>query len=127
MSGLPDRGMSTQERLALAVREALASATQNIIILETLEFHHPAFSTPARVARWTAASPVPSEFLCRLEEDAPVDAGELVTFIGLPFEIILPDKSEDSPGEFVFKVSGIGFEIEADLEAAVMQGTPISV
>lgn len=127
VSGLPDRGMTTQERLGRSVREAIASVRQDIIVLETLEFHHPAFSAPARVARWSAASPMPREFLCRLEDDAPVDAGRLVTFVGMPFEVILPDKSDDSPGEFTFKVAGIGFEIEADLEAAVLQGSMITV
>lgn len=125
--GLPDRGMSDQERLVLAVRESIASARQDKIVLETLEFHHPTFVSPARVARWSAASPVPREFLCRLEDNAPVDAGQLVKFIGLPFEITLPDKSEDSPGEFSFRVAGVGFEVEADLEAAVMQGSLITV
>lgn len=126
VKGLPDRGISDQERLTMAVRESLASARQDRIVLETLEFHHPAFVSPARVARWSAATPLPREFFCRLEDDAPVDGGQLVKFIGLPFEITLPDKSEDSPGEFSFRVAGVGFEVEADLEAAVLQGSLIT-
>lgn len=125
-SVLPDHGKSKRELLALALAEAYASAIQETIILYTLEFNHPSFSQPARVARWSAAQPEPEVFRCLLEGDAPHDAGQVVEFIGLPFEITMPDKTADNVGEFQFKVQGVGFELDADLEAAVFSGKPIT-
>lgn len=126
VSHLPDTGMSTQERLALALAEAYASATQDTIVLITVEFNHPAFSQPARVARWSAAAPTPERFSCKLEDNAPYNPGQVVEFIGLPFEVQFPDKSDRDVGEFQFKVQGAGFELDADLEAAALSGGKIT-
>lgn len=123
---LPDHGLSTQELLQQAVLESYASAVQYTILLYTLEFNHDAFSQPARVCRWSAASPQPEKFYCKLEDDAPYNPGEIVEFIGLPFEVQFPDKTDGNAGEFQFKVNGIGFELDADLEAAALSGGKIT-
>ena len=126
VSQLPDHGMSTQERLARALAESYASATQDNIVLITVEFNHAVFSQPARVARWSAACPTPQKFVCKLEDTAPYNPGQEVEFIGLPFEAQFPDKTEDNAGQFEFKVHGIGFELDADLEAAALSGGKIT-
>lgn len=123
---LPDHGKSKQELLAMAVAEAFASAVQETILLYALEFHHPSFSQPARVIRWSAAQPQPEVFRCKLEDDAPANPGEVVEFIGLPFEVTMPDKTADNVGEFSFKVQGVGYELDADLEAAALSGGKIT-
>lgn len=123
---LPDHKLSTQMLLSLAVQECWASAVQETIVLYTLEINHKAFSHPARVCRWSAASPEPEKFLCKLEDNAPYNPGEVVEFIGLPFEIKFPDKTEENAGEFQFKANGIGFEVDADLEAAALSGGKIT-
>lgn len=126
MSQLPDHGMSTQELLQEAIFESYASAVQDIILLYTLEFNHKAFSEPARVCRWSAASPEPEKFYCKLEDTAPYNGGETVEFIGLPFEVQWPDKVDGNAGEFQFKVEGVGFELDADLEEAALSGGEIT-
>lgn len=118
--------MTTQELLLQAIKESYASATQDIILLYTLEFNHKAFSQPARVCRWSAASPEPEKFLCKLEDNAPYDPGKIVEFIGLPFDIQFPDKTDGNAGEFQFKVDGVGYELDADLEAAALSGGEIT-
>lgn len=123
---LPDHGKSKQELLALALAEAYASAVQDTIILYTLEFNHPSFSQPARVARWSAAQPEPEVFRCKLEDEAPHDAGQVVEFVGLPFDVTMPDKTADDVGEFTFKIQGVGHELDADLEAAALSGGKIT-
>jgi len=123
---LPDHGLTTQELLARALMESYASAVQDTIVLYTLEINHKVFDKPARVARWSAACATPEKFLCKLEDDAPYNPGEVVEFIGLPFEVKFPDKSEDSTGEFQFQVHGVGFELDADLEAAALSGGKIA-
>lgn len=125
-SELPDHRMSTQELLTKAVYESYASAVQDTILLYTLEINHKSFSEPARVCRWSAASPEPEKFLCKLENNAPYNPGEVVEFIGLPFEVVFPDKTDNNAGEFQFKVNGIGFELDADLEEAALSGGKIT-
>lgn len=123
---LPDHGFTTQQLLQQAVMESYASAVQETILLYTLEINHKSFSQPARVCRWSAASPTPERFLCKLEDDAPYDPGQIVEFIGLPFEVSFPDKTDGNAGEFQFKVSGVGFELDADLEEAALSGGKIT-
>lgn len=106
--------------------EAYASAVQETIPLFTLEFNHRAFAEPARVCMWSAASPEPERFRCRLEDTAPYNAGEIVEFIGLPFEVQWPDKTDGNAGEFQFKIDGVGFELDADLEEAALAGGEIT-
>lgn len=125
-SELPNHGLSTQVLLSEALLECYASAVQETIILYTLEINHPAFTQPARICRWSAASPEPEKFLCKLEDNAPHNPGEIVEFIGLPFEVKMPDKTADNSGEFQFKFSGIGFEIDANLEDAALSGGKIT-
>ncbi len=125
-SDLPDHGLSTQELLQRAVLESYASAVQETILLYTLEFNHKSFLQPARVARWSAACPTPEKFLCRLEGDAPYDPAQVVEFIGLPFDVKFPDKTEDNVGQFQFQIQGVGFELDADLAAAALSGGKIT-
>lgn len=126
MSQLPDHGLSTQELLQKALAESFASALQDIILLYTLEFDHPAFIEPARVCRWSASKREPEVFMLKLEDDAPHDPGKVVAFIGLPFEVQFPDKTKDNAGEFQFKIQGVGYELDADLEAAAISGGKIT-
>ncbi len=125
-SELPNHGLSTQQLLQKAVLESYASAVQETILLYTFELNHKSFVQPARVCRWSAASPTPERFYCRLEADAPYDPGEVVEFIGLPFEVKFPDMTDENPGEFQFKISGAGFELDADLEEAALSGGKIT-
>jgi len=118
--------MSEQEKIQAAIEEAWASCTAEELPLHTLEFHHQAFSQPARVALWTAASQEITKFSCLLEENAPHDPGAVVEFIGLPFELVMPEKNDSTPGEFQLRVSGIGYELDANLEAACLSGGKIT-
>lgn len=112
--------------LEQAIIEAYACAPQDVIILHTLEINHKAFAHPARVARWGTPGPDVERFMCKLENTAPHNPDEIVEFIGMPFEILLPEKSDSTPGELSLRVSGIGYELDADLEAASLSGGQIS-
>ncbi|SBV91611.1 conserved hypothetical protein [uncultured Desulfovibrio sp.] len=107
------------------IREAYASAPQDTIVLHTLEILHPAFDKPARVCRWPITGEEPHIFKCLLEPDAAVDAGKVVDFLGVPFDIITPEKSAEQIGTFTIRVDNIGDALDDELEAAVLQGTPI--
>ncbi len=126
MSTLTDHGLTTSELLQEAVLEAYASAIQDTILLYALEINHKSFTEPARVIRWSAASPTPETFVCKLEDDAPYNPGEEVEFIGLPFDLKFPDKTENDVGQFQFQIQGVGFELDRDLEAAALAGGKIT-
>lgn len=71
----------TDASLSEALKEAYASADSEIIILHTLELRHPAFvdenglPTAIRVVRDNV------NHICRLEESAPLNAGQDVEFV----------------------------------------------
>lgn len=107
--------------LQKAVAEAYASAPVEVQMLHTLELNHKSFTQPARVARWPL-EPEPRRFMLRLEDDAAYDPGALAEFIGLPFDISLPEKSENTPGEVNLRICGVGDYFDEDLEAAALGG-----
>ena len=104
------------ELLQKAIAEAYASAPVEVQMLHTLELNHKSFTQPARVARWPL-EPEPRRFMLRLEDDAAYDPGALAEFIGLPFDISLPEKSENTPGEVNLRICGVGDYFDEDLEA----------
>ena len=112
--------------LDAAIQEAYAAAPQNVILLHTLEINHPAFSKPARVCRWPVTGNEPDTFRCLIESYALHNHGEVVEFVGLPFEITLPEKSTDTPGTFKLKLDNVGDTLDEELEAAVLYGSKIT-
>ena len=111
--------------LQKAIAEAYASAPVEVQMLHTLELNHKSFTQPARVARWPL-EPEPRRFMLRLEDDAAYDPGALAEFIGLPFDISLPEKSENTPGEVNLRICGVGDYFDDDLEAAALGGGSIT-
>lgn len=96
-----------------AIREAWASATAGETIVRTLEFHHPAFSAPARVACSLR------DLTATLEAGAPVDAGLPVTFVGLPFRFSLPDQTDSgAPPAVTLEIDNASLYIARLLEQA---------
>ena len=118
--------MLLDPELQQAIAEAYACAPQDVLILHTLEINHKTFNRPACVARWSGVGPEVEVFRCRLEGNALYNPGEVVEFVGLPFELVPPEKSETTPGEISLRVSGIGYELDNDLEAAALGGSAIS-
>lgn len=110
-----------------ALAEAYASANINQVILYAMEIQHPAFTEPARVVQWPVLDNGLKEFKLKLEDDAVYDPGKVVTFVGVPFEILLPKSSLTTMGSFQFSVSAVSMELSANLRAAAMDGTPIQM
>jgi hypothetical protein len=72
--------------------EALADAYINSPVddpvFDTVELHHPDWSTPIRVVNdWEALN-------ATLENDAPTDAGTEVVFSGIPFTFVRPAEGD---------------------------------
>lgn len=108
-----------KELLQQALAEAYASAPQDKIPLDTIEIDHATFTQPLRVVRWPLLGPEPKIFKLLLEDDAPKNPGEIVEFMGFPFELGIPDSSTESEGLFELRVS-VHQEIDQALMNAAM-------
>lgn len=101
--------------LKTALDEAYASAPQDKIPLDTLEINHPTFTEPMRVVRWPVLGPEPDIFYLKLEDDAPYNPGQVVKYVGFPFELTIPDSSAEAEGYFEIRVS-----VHQEIDRALM-------
>ena len=112
-----------------AVREAYASAPVDTVVLDTLEIWHRSFRStcgPVRILRWPVTGQALQEFQLPLEEDAERNPGETVTFFGVPYEMQIPERSQETPGEFQLQIGGAGSLLEPYLEEAATSGGVLS-
>ena len=105
-----------------ALEEAHASAPSDVIVYHTIEVMHPTFLEPIRVVRHPVVGEHPEIFKLRLESTAPINAGEVVDFIGAPFELVLPEQNSDVTGTFTFRVDGINDEMDQYMQVAAVSG-----
>lgn len=110
-----------------AAREAYASARNDVVILDTLEFRHPDFvdendqPTALRFVRDHA------DLVATLEATAPLQAGQAVTFLACGFELDLPSVESAAAPQLSIVVDNIGAQITRHLDAAAYSDTPIMV
>jgi hypothetical protein len=105
-----------------ALDEAYATATNEEIPLHAMEINHPAFETPLRVIRWPVTGPEPDKFVCKHEPTADIDPNKNVDYYGFPYELTLPESSQDSEGSFNFRCAIYNNFDEWLLKAAMTQG-----
>lgn len=105
--------------LSAAIREAYASAPENVVTFHTLELWHPAMGTPIRVVR--DSQPLDA----RLEVTAPRDPGEVVTFTGYAFDILPPDQTATAVPTCTIEIDNVDRSILAALDAAILAGGEI--
>lgn len=117
--------MATQVEQALA--EAYASAPQDLIVLDTLEIHHRTFDEPIRIVRWPVTGPKPEIFKLKLDNKAPHNPGQIVQFVGCPFELVPPSQSTDEViGSFQLKIDNMDDLLDEYLENAALDGGVIT-
>jgi hypothetical protein len=112
---MPDPGLSA------AIAEAYASAPDGVVILDTLEVWHPAFTTPLRIVADGRVLDA------RIEADATRDAGAVTSFIPLAFRLRPPESTPDAPGVLEAEIDTAGREIVAEIDAAVVTLDPIEI
>ena len=101
-----------------ALKEAYASAPVDQVILDTLEIRHPAFvddqgnPAAARIVRGY------ENIFATLEADAPMNPGQQVEFIAVPFDFTLPGFEEGRVPELSITLDNVGRELQGWLEAA---------
>jgi len=87
----PKRGLQYSQ----AIAEAYASAPEDLVIIDTLEFTHPSFKDPVTGA--LVALRVVNDhkiFTGTLESTAPFDAGQTVVFQPVKFQFTRPSENE---------------------------------
>lgn len=120
----------TNEELTKLVEEAwaeaYASAPADTVILDTLEIHHRTFEYPLRIVCYPLSSTELETIPLRLESDAPFNPGQVVEFIKLPFDIVLPEDTASNPGSFQFRIQHAGDKFDEELREAALGGGKIT-
>ena len=113
--------------LSEAIKEAYAVAPSDVVILHTLELRHPAFEDEEgnpmsiRVVRDHA------DLTARLEASAPLDAGEMVTFAAMAFDLSLPPVDVAPVPEITVTIDNVSREIVRHLDAAATSQDKIEI
>ena len=117
------KGISYSEALAAAY----ASAPTDEVILDTLEFRHPAFldnGTPFGIRVVNDHS----DLTATLEADAPLNPGASVLFYGVYFTFTRPSESDSgSVPEVEITVDNVARHLMQYLDAAKESRVPIEV
>lgn len=103
----------SQIGLSEALKEAYASAPTDVVIINTIEIRHPAFTEPIRVV--SDYAPISA----RLEPLAPSNGGEVVTFQPFAFELTLPEVMDRGVPELSLKIDNVSREILENIELAM--------
>jgi len=110
-----------------ALAEVYAANPKGETVLDTLEFRHPTFIDDS-------GNPAPirvvadyNDLTATLEPDAPLNAGQSVTFIAVAFQFAMPSMEEGQAPQVDIIVDGASGEMIAHLESAVTQTAQIEV
>lgn len=110
-----------------AIKEAYATSDLSEIILDTLELRHPNFvgsdgnPTAVRIVR------AYESYNLRLENNAPVNGGQVVTFVPCAFDFTMPSFEEGSVPELQIKVDNVSREMTKYIEEAASSIVPIGI
>lgn len=110
-----------------ALKEAYAANPADDVVLDTIEIRHPAFvddngnATAIRIVRGY------DDIVATLESDAPLNAGQAVTFIGAAFNFVLPGFEEGQIPQLQITLDNVSREVTEHLEQAIGQLAPIEV
>lgn len=104
-----------------AMQEAFASAPGHEIIYYTIEINHPAFEVPIRLAQGN------DNIIAKLEDEANTNPGEMVEFIGAPWELSLPKIEEGTIPEIQLTFDNVSREITSHISEAVKREDPVKV
>lgn len=113
--------------LKQAIKEAYASAPVDAVTLATIELRHSAFvdaqsnPAPLRVIAdhrdWTG----------RLENTAPLNAGEFVNFTAYAFEVTFPSVEDGAQPELQLKIDNVAQDILKQIELAAVSDEAVQL
>lgn len=119
----PKRGVTYSEALA----SAYASAPEDEVVLDTLEFRHPSFVDAGQPFAIRVVNDH-SDLVATLEDDAPLNDGETVTFKSVYFTFTRPPESDSgSTPEVEISVNNVARHLMPYLDVAKESRVPIEV
>lgn len=107
--------------LSAAIKEAYAVAPADVVILHTLEFLHPAFTTPLRVVRDF------STLTATLESSAPIGAGTAVDFAPYSFTFTLPPAGDQGLPEITITIDNVGADLVPYFDEAANSSSVVTL
>jgi len=113
--------------LEQALKEAYASAPSDVVILHTLEFRHPNFVDEFNLPSAIRVVLDHSDHLLTLESDAPLNAGQTVTFVKFAFDFTLPEVRSSATPEIMISMDNVSRDIEDNLALAVASPYKVEV
>ena len=113
--------------LSEALREAYASAPSDVVILHTLELRHPSFVDDDKQPIAIRVVRDNQDLTARLEAGAPLNAGAMVTFIAMGFDLELPPIDTAPVPEISITLDNASREIVKHLDAASDSQSKIEV
>ena len=120
----PKRGISYSEALAAAY----ASAPEDDVLLDTLEFRHPLFLDEAGQPFGVRVVNDHAILLATLEDDAPLNGGEEVEFLPVHFQFTRPSETDSgSTPEAQITVDNVARHLVSYLDRAVTSRIPVEV
>lgn len=105
---------------------AVAANDKTVQILETLELHHSAFIEDGRRVAVRAVNDT-RDWRFTLEGDAPLNAGEVVDFVAIPFSWGHPSVAEGQAPQADVRVDNVERELEPYMDAVETSFEPIVV
>jgi hypothetical protein len=113
--------------LSEAWKEACTVAPSGVVQLHTLEFRHPNFRDDNNVPVALRVVLDHVNLDARLENDAPMNAGEMVTFIPLSFALELPNVESVAAPELKLMMDNVSRDIEDYLAKSTASPHPVQV
>jgi hypothetical protein len=111
--------VGVQQSEALAA--AYISSPSDDPVMVTLEVMHPNGNALRMVNDWELLT-------ATLEDDAPLNAGEEVTFAGIPFSIVRPPETDGgAPGAVTCTIDNLSAQITELVMAIQESGSPVRV
>ncbi len=110
-----------------ALAEVYASNPQDDFVLNTLELRHPSFLDDAGNPTAIRVVADHEPLVARLEDDAPLNRGEMVRFEAVAFNFKLPAIEEGQAPELQIGLDGVSGEVITHLENAVTMTADIEV
>ena len=113
--------------LSEAWKEACAVAPAGIVQLHTLEFRHPNFRDALNNPTSIRVVLDHQDLVATLEDDAPLNPGEAVTFIAMAFGLELPTVDSVPTPELKIILDNVSQEIETYLAVSTASAFPVEV
>jgi hypothetical protein len=113
--------------LSEAWKEACTVAPSGVVQLHTLEFRHPNFVDGSNNPTAIRVVLDHQDLVATLESDAPLNAGQPVTFIAMAFGLELPNVDSVPTPELKIILDNVSQEIETYLSVSTASAFPVEV